>query len=224
MKASIFLICALYSLTVFATPNNAIWENEILIGVNSDNYYTIRTCKYLTGTYYHDIDSIFLIEKELSSGAIIDKIVLRVIDHKDSTANGDWQHKELIENPINLIEYQKNKHMEIAYQGNYFDSKFDFLRDGLFINYRNGKELIVDKTYLDKYIDWYSEYIQYQEEYSDDIDFRIKVALAYETRTHMFLVVESGSDHCDMDFRQSILVIDKNKYRTAKQNIVKRKN
>ncbi len=211
-------------LTALSTPNSAIWENEILIGVNDQNYYTIKTCRYLTGTYFHNIDSVFLIEREINTGKVIDRKVLRVIDHKDATTNGDWQHTEMIENPINLIEYQKDKKVELVFQSNYKNMKFKFSADGLLLLYRDSEELIENRAYVENYVDWFNEYLSYQEKYPNDFDFQIRISQTYESRTHKFFIVESGSDHTDSDFRQTVLVVHRDKLNAARQRINRRKN
>jgi hypothetical protein len=212
------------SLPVFSTPDSAVWENEILIGANDQNFYTIKMYKYLMGTYYANIDSVFLIEKAINNGEIIEKIVLRVVSNMDVTSEGDWQHTDRIENPINIIDYQKEKNIQLVYQRNFYDSKFSFSPQGLILNYRGSKELIVDRPAVNGFIDWFDQYIGYQETYSSDRDFRIRVSQAYESKTHVFLVVETGADQSDTTFKQSILVFQRDKLNSARQKINRLKN
>jgi hypothetical protein len=221
MKTLIFimLLGSPTSLILFSTPDSSVWENEILIGANDDNFYTIKMCKYLTGTYYYNIDSVFLIERVLNSGKVNEKIVLRVVNNMDVTTEGNWQHTEMIEAPINIIEYQKEKKVNLVYQRNFDGLSFMFSPDGLIINYRESEEMIVSKAYIDSFIDWYDQSIALQETYSSDNEFRIKVSQSYESKTHVFLVVETGADQSDTNLRQSVLAFPQARIDSARQKI-----
>jgi hypothetical protein len=224
-KATILLLFSLFFiLTALSTPNVAFWENETLIGVNKQNYYTIKTCKYLTGTYYHNIDSVFLFEREINTGKVIERKVLRVIDHRDTTSNGDWKHTEMIKNSTNIIEHQKEKEVDLIFQSNYKNMKFKFSKDGLLLLYKDSEELIVTRAYIEKYVDWLNQYLSSQEKYPNNHDFQIRISQTYQSRTHEFFIVESGPDHSDSDFRQTVLVFHHDKLNTARQRINKRKN
>ena len=224
MRTYIFSVIIITGVTsaALSTPNRATWENEILLGMNQSYFYTLKTCRYLTGTYFHSIDSVFLLEKDLKTGAVQEEIPIRVVEHRDETSMGDWTHTEQWKDPVNLIEYQMAKKMEILYQSNLPENyNFRFSGEGLMLHYKNREEQIVVTDHLANFISWIELYLYYQDNYKNDRDFRIRISEAYASAGHYFFVVESGVDHSDIDFKQSILVFRRELFQEAKRKIDK---
>lgn len=91
--------------------------------------------------------------------------------------------------------------------------------NGLFLNYNGNEEIILNKTFLDGYIDWFDKCIIDQQKYPNDDDFQMRISASYESFSHLFLIVETGSGHTDSDFRQSVLVFPKDKYEFARKKL-----
>lgn len=221
-KTLLFIAILLIFKMANSTPNSAVWENEILIGVTENYYYTMKLGRYFPSNYFQYADSLFLFEKELNTGKVTEKTILRVIHHNSAEIGGKWEHIEMVKNPLNLIQYQMEKKMEFAFKVSFPDTKFKINKKGLFLKMGKDEEILLNKTYVDKYVGWIDDCLTNQIKYPDINEYQIRVLETYAAAGYIFLVVESGANNADSDFRQTLLVFKQEIFYSAQQKINER--
>lgn len=215
----LFVFIALSSFS--PTPNASVWENVQLIGANSKSVFSFNLLRYNRGTYYEDIDSLFVVEKELLTGTIIDKKLLRVIKNErlifsEYIDSMQHVHTEMYSNPFDLIAYQKENDIQFLFQGEQ-NKLLKFAKEGLFFGEGSMKELVMDKKAVLKFMDIEDGPFSYIE------DFHISLAY-YNNPSFYILIVDSGEPYTDSDFRQALLPIPKELYNNAQNNYWERFN
>lgn len=221
MKKIIFLpvISFFIPLLSMATPNPCTWENEFLLGANDSRFFTLVQVKHLTGTYYYNVDSVFLVEKDHSTGKLLHKQLLRVVEHRDTTSNGNWKHSEVYTNPLNLFQYLASRKVLPVYRDAFPATSFQIRDTGLVMRYRGIDAQIVSKASMSGFIPWLETALEDQTATKGSRDFRIRISGAFSNGATVFLVVDTGPEQSDVDYRQTLLAIPRNTITQAIQRI-----
>ena len=149
----VFLLLTIFAINTSATPSEHYWENENLLGENTKYFYILKNCRYNPGSNYHFVDSVFLIERNKISGYVENKILLRIIDCEDETTMGDWVYTELFTNPLNLVQYQKEKSIHPIFKDEY-DDIIKITEIGIIVENHTDKKLIMGLWRLGRFSDW----------------------------------------------------------------------
>ena len=159
----------LFSLSLSATPDDGIRKYEILFGYNDISFYSILTIHYPTGQYFKRVDSSFVIERNLITGELTEKILIRSATHSDTTSNQDWSTKEYLNTDFQFHNYLAAKQIKYLYPEIYSNNMYRPLRlhidlEGLKVQYRNEKAIIENIDFVEIFAPGITETLNSQEE------------------------------------------------------------
>lgn len=213
----LILLLTVFPNSICTTPDDGIKEYEVLIGYNSNSYYSMKTINYPRETYFESKDSAFLIERSLATCKMISRIFLSSRHHLDSTTLGDWKTKESINAGFDYADFLKKKKIKYLYPSIYRHTTyrniwFEIDLEGIKISYKEEKSLLIDIEKVELFAPWVKDYLTLQEEVRQQYP---KSKLKYVTifdvigdEKYLFIIVEGKYDP---QYIQSIVIIRKDK-------------
>ena len=114
------------------TPNASVWENVQLIGANTKSVFSLNLLRYNSGSYYRSVDSLFVVEKNLKTGTLIERRPLKTVEFYQDPDSTSYVLTETYAKLFDLIAYQKENNIEFLFQGLIFDF-LKFTNEGLCI-------------------------------------------------------------------------------------------
>ncbi len=163
-KQVLLLIFIAFAFSNYATPESGVGIKEAVIGYNDNYFYTFQMNNYILGTYYAAKDSVFLLEKELSTGKIKSKIFVNSRHHFDKDANGRWETTISENSDLNFIDYVESKNIKYLYPTisrtfSYRNLKLIVDFTGLKLKLNGETELIVGFDKLEIFAPWVKHYL-----------------------------------------------------------------
>lgn len=185
------------------TPDGFVWENIQVIGANKKSVFSLNLLRYNSGSYYRSVDSLFVVEKNLMNGCLIERRPLKTVafyQHPDSTT---YELTETFSEPFDLIDYQRENNIEFLFQ----NSPFDLLKlkeEGLFVAGDTIEELLMDKQTLISFMDIENNPFVYVDEFN--------IAAKYSNKQYVIFVVNYGPLYSDENFKQTIISIPNDQF------------
>lgn len=224
MRTILFLlICT--PLLLNATPSDGIRENETLIGYNNTHYYTIKAVQYPTGNYYRRIDSTFVVERELTTGKLNARICIRATTYIDRSTERDWVKQEYKNDTFDYTRFLLNKNIKYLYP-EWFQSindpsvQLDMLYEGLILQLKNYKVVLMDADDMEPYAPWIKESLElersYEQKYPKEKFNFVTVEAFVSDDKYTFFMIKS---EFDVEILRSVLVMKTDRFKLLQQEV-----
>ncbi|MBN1187509.1 MAG: hypothetical protein JXB49_34855 [Bacteroidales bacterium] len=230
MRTLLTKLLLLLHVIVYATPDDGIREYDVLVGYNESSYYSIKTIHYPTGNYFIMIDSSFLVERNLTTGKVTSRILLRAAKHIDNTTFEDWETIEYKNKNFNYSKFLADKKVKYLYPEIYQNTNFKPLRlrvdiEGLKLIYRDDSILLETLEYISLYVPWIESFLENQLEHLrlfpySGIEF-VSISNVVADDNYLFITING---EIDPEKYQSVVVMESKKYEKLKNEIVNRKS
>ena len=224
---NLVVLATLSLLELSATPDQGIRKYEILFGYNEVSYYSIQTIHYPTGQYYKMVDSSFVTERNLVTGELTEKILIRSATHNDTTANQDWHTKEYLNSEFQFHKYLATKQITYLYPEIYSNNTYRPVRlhmdlEGLKVQHRENKAIIENIDFVETFAPGITETLNTQEELrikypGQKINF-VKVVDFVGDGKYLFVMLGYGDDP---EYNQSVCVISMDKFEKVRKELKK---
>lgn len=158
----LFSLCTMFMPMVGHASSPAYrWEEEDLLGYNELHYYVLhrqKTFELSAMGLSPSRDSVFLLQKELSTGKVVDKILLKVIENRyDRDGRSVSEYKYV--NPMNLTSYEKKHRILPCSRKPSYDEEFTCLRvtaEGVVVeNAAGAQKQVIGAWRLGQCVAWY---------------------------------------------------------------------
>lgn len=219
------LLCFFQSLNIHATPSDGIRENETLIGYNKTYYYTIKAVQYPTGNYYRRIDSTFVVERELTTGKLNAKICIHATTFIDKSTERDWVKQEYKNETFDYANFLLNKKIKYLYP-EWFQNindpsiQLDMLYEGLIVQLKNYKVVLMDADDIEPYAPWIKESLElersYEQKYPKEKFNFVTVEAFVSDDMYTFFMIKS---EFDVEILRSVLVMETNRFKLLQVEI-----
>ncbi|UII30491.1 hypothetical protein LVD17_19555 [Fulvivirga ulvae] len=204
---------------VHATPGDGIIENETLIGYNSTYYYSIKTVRYPTGSYYKFADSTFVMERALATGKVNTRICTHASTYIDQSTEGDWTKTEYRNTEFNYPRFLLNKKVKYLYPERYLNIhepaiRLDILKEGLVLQLKDYKVMVMDLVDMEPYAPWITESLSKEQYYrykypKEKFNF-VTIKAFVNDDQHAFFIIESK---IGAEILQAILVMEGSQFK-----------
>ena len=206
LNYSLLLLVLLVLSSFMTTPGSSVWENVQLIGANSKSVFSLNVLRYNSGSYYRSVDSLFVVEKNLMTGSLIERRPLKTVEFYQDPDSTSYVLTETYSKPFDLIAYQKDNDIEFLFKDGISDL-LKFTNEGLYIVDGTIKELVMDKQTVLKFMNIENKAFNGQEKFH--------ISLAYSHPQYLILIVDYGTCSSDEDFLQAIVSIPDDQYHNA---------
>ena len=206
MKRKILLLSVVYLTlvnNVHATPDPSNWYKVDLIGANNTNYYYYLTHEELLGSYYYSFTHYYLVSRNIKTGSIDRKVLLKKTKNTIIRKDRDVidKHENILITDINSMDIISENNVEALYPDVDARKSFKFDKKGMYYVKDNKRINVLTREYLNKFL------IEYEEWY--DWKNGISIIQVYSNRDYHFYILQYGTGG-DIDFFQAILPIRRN--------------
>jgi hypothetical protein len=213
----IYLVLWFFNQLTWATPSQALWKRETLLGGNKQHFFSMVIEKDYPPYYNQYTERLSVAKYAIATSQLVEKTVIRETIYVDEMMNNQWSTEEQQTSSFDLNQFLQNNQIALAFPSDLGGGQLVIQENGLFLQLKKRLALIRTTAQLHSVIPWFDQYTQ--------------VIRVYELNHDYYVLLESGDEFVDeggwmtdMDSQQGFLVIKGETYNKLWQALVNGKS
>jgi hypothetical protein len=209
----VYLMLWFFNQLTWATPSQALWKRETLLGGNKQHFFSMVIEKDYPPYYNQYTERLSVAKYAIATGELVEKIVIRETIYMDEMMNNQWTTEEQRTTSFDLNQFLRDNQIALAFPSDLGGGQLMVQENGLFLQIKKKLAVIRTTAQLHSVLPWFNQHTQ--------------VIRVYELNHDYYVLLESGDEFADeggwmadVDSQQGFLIIKGEIYNQLWQALV----